>query len=261
MSGKLRIGVMACVLGLSLLSIAYAQEAPTANLNVSVYSQYIWRGYELSKNSAVFFPSLTVGWKGFACNVWVDFDTNYHAEEPNTHRLWETDWVLTYANSISKLKYTVGWIYYDTNPPQGSGAIDSSAQELFLILGLDWPLLNPTFSVWSEIQNGPSWYMNLALSHSFGFGDGYSFDVGGWVSYWDKNNEAEEPYLDGYRSWHDGNLWAGLKIPLNKYISLTPKVQYSFPLSTGADRFMQMFSMHGNESQFVYGGLILDVTF
>ena len=266
---KLYVSLVAFVLALLLGSFSYAQEAaeepaavesparPTANLNVSLFSQYIWRGFELSKNSAVFFPSLTVAYKGFACNVWTDFDTDYNhplaqVGQDSTQRLWETDLVLTYANSISKLNYTFGWIYYDTNGY--SAAEDSKNQELFLILGYAWPLLNPTFSVWSEIELGPSWYLNLALSHSFGFDNGWSLDIGGWVSYWDQE------WAD-YRSWHDGNLWAGLKIPITKYISLTPKVQYAFPLSSGADHAMQAASFDGGDSQFVYGGLILDVTF
>ncbi len=41
----------------------------TADLNVSLYSQYIWRGYGLSRDGLVIFPTLTVGYKGFAVNV------------------------------------------------------------------------------------------------------------------------------------------------------------------------------------------------
>jgi uncharacterized protein (TIGR02001 family) len=273
---KSRVAAVVFALGLSLASLSYATEQegeeeslaeqteperPTANLNVSLYSQYIWRGYELSKNSAVFFPSLTVAYKGFSCNVWADLDTDYNHPQAlvdaegqpidSEMRLWETDLVLSYANSISKLNYTLGWIYYDTNGY--SAREDVKNQEVFLILGWDWSLLNPSFSVWREIELGPSWYLNLALSHSIGFDNGWSLDIGGWVSYMDSER-------DGYRSWHDGNLWAGLNIPLNKYFTLTPKVQYSFPLSSGADHNLQASSFDGGDSQFVYGGLILDVS-
>src|SRR5512139_1690198 len=49
----------------------------TADLNVSLYSQYIWRGLELSRDSLVIFPTMTIGYKGFAVNLWADLDTNF----------------------------------------------------------------------------------------------------------------------------------------------------------------------------------------
>ena len=52
----------------------------TADLNVSLYSQYIWRGYELSRDSVVIFPTMTVGYKGFAVNLWADLDTRFAGE-------------------------------------------------------------------------------------------------------------------------------------------------------------------------------------
>jgi len=41
------------------------EDRPTANVSVDVLSQYIWRGYALSKDSAVIQPSVTVSYKGF----------------------------------------------------------------------------------------------------------------------------------------------------------------------------------------------------
>ena len=90
----------------------------TADLNVSFYSQYIWRGYGLSRDSLVIFPTLTVGYKGFAVNLWADLDTAL--QEPpgdKAFKLRETDLTLSYSNSYEpwKLNYSLGWIYYDTD--------------------------------------------------------------------------------------------------------------------------------------------------
>ena len=52
------------------------EEAPSADLSVSLSSKYVWRGYELSKDSVVIQPSLTVGYKGFAANFWGNLDTD-----------------------------------------------------------------------------------------------------------------------------------------------------------------------------------------
>jgi hypothetical protein len=104
---KLCAVLMVFFMVLSSVPFADAEEeeadTPSANLNVSFFSQYVWRGYELSKDSFVIFPSLTVGYKGFDLNVWVDFDTHYKGT--GTHELWETDWVLTYSNNWEVLSF------------------------------------------------------------------------------------------------------------------------------------------------------------
>lgn len=241
----------------------------TADFNLSLYSQYIWRGYELSRGSVVFFPTLTVGYKGFAVNLWADLDTRFAGSADKEFKLQETDVTITYSNSIKplKLNYTVGWILYDYQPSQEievpAGAVpgdtihvkDTKNQELFLSLGLD-TILKPTLTVYNEIEAGQSWYLSLALSHSFAVYKDWSLDLAGWVSYYDKSRNSEG--TDGFGSFHDGNIAAGLKIPINNYASIKPNIQYSFPLSgAAADRIKRSsFSGHNN---FVYGGLIFDL--
>ncbi|ABK98830.1 TorF family putative porin [Pelobacter propionicus] len=227
----------------------------TADLNVSLYTQYVWRGYALSKDSLVIFPTLTVGYKGFAFNVWTDLDTDYDGLGPagDSHncRLWETDYVLTYSNSYEpwKLNYTLGWIYYDTDGTDG--LTPTKSQELFVTLGLD-TLLKPTFSVFQEIETGHAWYFQLGLSHSLAVYKDWSLDLAGTVSY--LNNKSTNDFSD----FHDGNISAGLKIPLNKYLSITPKIQYSFPLSSAASKDIEAGSLT-RAHNFVYGGIIFDL--
>ncbi len=264
-SCKLKVCIAGVLLGILFGSLSYAQvatpeepdknslpEGLSLNLNTSFYSQYIWRGQELSQDSLVMFPSLTVGYKGFYLNLWLDVDSDYNGD-PDGTQLWEKDYSLYYSNTWSKVNYTLGYIYYDTMPLHN--------QELYVTLGLDVPLA-PTFSIYREIELGESWYFNFALSHSFKMSPTFlsklpepcSLDVGGWVSYWDINSSD-------YDAMHDGNLWAGFKIPLNKHMSIMPKVQYSFPLSSEANDFLKDVSFDGNDSQFVYGGIILDINF
>jgi len=225
----------------------------TADLNVSFYSQYIWRGYGLSKNSLVIFPTLTVGYKGFAANLWADLDTDYYSTPPGdkSFKLWETDLTLSYSNSYEpwKLNYSLGWIYYDTDGAQG--ITPSSNQELFVTLGLD-VLLKPTFSVYQEIELGHAWYFNLGVSHSFAVYKDWSLDLAGTVSYYYNKS------FGNFSDFHDGNISAGLKMPLNKHLSITPKVQYSFPLSSKAEREIRAGSI-GDDFQYVYGGIIFDL--
>jgi hypothetical protein len=154
-------------------------EGLTGNLNVSFYSQYIWRGIELSKDSLVIFPTMTMGYKGFAVNLWADLDTNFGNPLPRESKkfsLQETDLIVTYANSLKPLKtnYTFGWIFYDTDGFRGHRPTDN--QELFLTLATEFPL-KPTFSVYSEVQVATAWYFSLGLC-SFNIHKDWSLDVG-----------------------------------------------------------------------------------
>jgi len=220
----------------------------TANFNLSLYSQYIWRGYALSKDSFVMFPTLTVGYKGFAINLWTDLDTRFAGPGSTNKkfRLQETDVTVSYSNSIApiKLNYTLGWILYNYQPYQN--------QELFLTLGLD-TILKPTLSVYQEIELGEAWYFNLGLAHSFAVYKDWSLDLAATASFY--NNKSYGDFSD----FHDGSISAGLKIPLNKHLSIKPNLQYSFPLSAAASREIKAGSL-GGHNNFVYGGLILDLS-
>ncbi len=236
----------------------------TADFNLSFYSQYIWRGYELSRDSVVFFPTLTVGYKGFAVNLWADLDTNFGVGTEDRHfKLQETDVTVTYSNSIKplKLNYTLGWILYDYQPTAGNpdGTIrDTKNQEVFLTLGLD-TILKPTFTVYDQIETGQSQYFLLSISHSLAVYKDWSLDLAGWVSYLNNHSQAAVKPISNF---HDGNVAAGLKIPLNNYVSIKPNLQLSFPLSKDASQEIMQNSwglFHHRQDTFVYGGIILDV--
>ena len=264
--------------GMSLGPFSYAQEAEkksteeippgpkagqkvipedySASLNTSFYSKYVWRGYELSKDSLVIFPSATIGYKGFAFNVWVDFDTDYNnprSDSKSQTNLQETDLILTYSNRIKpwKLDWTVGWIYYHTDGFFADSPTRN--QELFGTLSLD-VLLRPTLSVYTEIETGAAWYVNFSLSHNFKVYRDWLLGVGGSVAY--RYNEQED-----YSAMHDGNVWVGLMIPLDPNWSVTPKVQWSFPLSSSAADNIAAASFNGSHNTFVYGGLIFERKF
>lgn len=269
------LGLVLLLFSVCLASFAFAQEEkeqgmkPHCAFTWTFYSKYIWRGFELSKDSLVMFPSLTVGVdlggnKGtFDFNVWGDFDTNYEGPTTgnNDTQWWETDWVFTYSNALkfacdTTLNYTLGWIYYDTDAGED--------EELFVILGLDWPVLSrfvsPSVSIWKGIEWGPSTYVNLALSHSFALDNlgpkvkGWTFDLGGWVSYYDIDDA-------NYNAFHDANIWAGFTIPVNDWCSLIPTINYTFPMSNEAQDYIKSASFNGEDSHYVYGGAALKISF
>lgn len=267
------------VIGMGVGTFSYAEDAPaeaappagmklipddlTANLNVSAYSQYVWRGYALSKDSFVMFPTMTVGYKGFAVNLWADLDTRFKGTSNKEFKLQETDVTVSYSNSFAplKLNYSLGWILYDFQPTAGDVATqkDTKNQEIFITLGVD-TLLKPTFSVYQEIETGEAWYFQLGVSHSFAVYKDWSLDLAGSISY--MNNKSTKSFSD----MHDGNISAGLKIPVNKYLSVKPNIQYSFPLSAAASRDIKANSLTNRgfsgdgDTHYVYGGLIFDLS-
>ena len=248
------------------------EDRPTAALSWSFYSKYVWRGYELSRNSLVMFPTITVAYKGFAMNMWGDLDTAYKGNpgENTTNKWWETDWTLTYSNSWKRLNYTFGYIYYDTDRRDN--------QELFTSLGLD-VFLKPTLSIYRGIEHaGDNWYVNLGISHNIptvkreilGYCGEQSLDIGGWIGFISRfgNN-----YAPSYRAMHDGNIWANYTIPLNSFLTVVPSINYSFPLShqaqkeighssfTAIDDYARGEQYSGGHSSFVYGGITLKLAF
>ena len=69
------------VVGLGTSAVMAEEETPTADASVSIYSTYVWRGFGLSDDSIVIQPSMTVGYKGFAANLWGNLDTDYYATD------------------------------------------------------------------------------------------------------------------------------------------------------------------------------------
>ena len=261
---KLAVILLSLVVSLGSLS-AYAveEEKPIASADVGVFTKYIWRGWELSDDSLVVQPSITVGYKGFSVNVWANADTAFDDDrDPATDdksQLNETDLTFGYDTSFGPVGVGVGYIYY------GLDGIDDS-EELYLSVGLD-VLLSPTLTIYREISHLPGWYLNLGVSHSFALPKGISLDLSGSIGYYYFDDDAFVEIDDNlnattnkYQALHDGLLTAGLAIPLGKYFTLTPSVSYSFPLSDEADNLLTSASF-SNDSDFFYGGITLSISF
>jgi hypothetical protein len=227
--------------------------------SVAGLSQYIWRGYELSKNSVVIQPSLTVGYKGFEANLWGNLDTNDQYTKANKANWNETDLTLSYAYDFGPVKLTGGYIYYALE-----GQDDS--QELFLKIGGNI-LLSPTLTIYQEIANYPGTYFNLGISHSVNLTKEITLDLGASIGYQVSNtdkivqyNSNLQPTTNKYNALHDGNLTVGLTIPFAKYFTVKPVISYSLPLSDDAKYRIQGTSL-SNKYDFFYGGIILTAAF
>ncbi len=232
------------------------EDKPSASADVGVFSQYIWRGWELSKDSAVIQPSATVGYKGFSMNVWGNWDTHQHGLKKSNWN--ETDFTVSYEKGFGPVTLGGGYVYY---------SLDSAddQQEFYLRIGGDI-ILAPTFSVYKDITKVDSWYFNLGISHSFELPKDISLDLAASAAYYIINSRyvvtatGEEKVGEHYSAFHDGVVSASLNIPFAKYFTCTPMLAYSFPLSSDAKNLLKADSL-SNKAGHLFGGVTLSFAF
>jgi len=252
------IGFLALIFS-SVNLLAEEEAKPSASAAVGVFSQYIWRGYELSKDSVVIQPSITVGYKDVSLNLWGNLDTDVYSDPRGQSQFNETDMTLSYGKSFGMVNLGVGYIYY------GLDGIDDS-QEIYLSAGLD-TLLSPTLTVYREIAHLPSWYISLGISHSIELMRKITLDLAGSVGYYYSDDddfvEVDDtltPTTDKYNAFHNGLISVGLTIPVGKYFSVVPMIAYSFPLTNEADNLIKSSSL-SDKSDFVFGGVTASLSF
>jgi len=231
---------------------------PSASADVGVFSKYVWRGWELSDDSVVIQPSATVEYKGFSMNLWGNLDTDYADSDDSEFN--ETDLTLAYDTSIGDFDVGVGYIYY---------ALDNAndPEEIYVSVCATKCPVSPTLTVYKDFTEFIGWYLNLGISHSFEFEKGITLDLGGSVGYYYSEDdgfvEADSNGNDTtakYRNFHDGKVSVGMTIPLDTYMTLTPMIAYSFPLSGNADDRLTADSF-SNDSDYFFGGVTLSIAF
>ena len=205
------------------------EEWPTLSVDVSFLSQYIWRGYELSKDSLVIQPSVTAAYKGFSLNLWGNFDTDvYEGPNKGNSRWNETDFTFGYERSFGPLGLGVGYIYYAVEDAEDT-------QEFYFSVGGD-VILAPTLTVYRDVGNLQGWYFDLGISHSFELPYEITLDLAGSIGfeYSDSNNIVDydnylNPTESQFRNFQNGLMSAALTIPFWTYFSAVPMIAYSFP--------------------------------
>lgn len=263
---KLLVGVAATGACFTMFSgLAAAEEdKPTANLTMGAYSQYIWRGFEMSKDSIVIQPSMTVAYKGFSANLWGNLDTDpYTANDTNDWN--ETDMTLAYSWDMDPVSFSVGYIYYslDTVDDTSSDPVDDS-QEFYASAALK-TILKPTLTIYRDVDSYQGWYITLGIGHSIPIQGDITVDLGAQIAYLSVDDESTyadpgDPN-DAYSNFHDGTLSVGMTIPINTYFTVNPKLSYTFGLSDDAEDLMEATSKDGSDDDYIYGGVSVSMAF
>ena len=232
-----------CLLMFMLLAIPGAplqaeEEKPTGDFTAAVMSQYIWRGYELSRNSVVIQPSMTIGYKGFSANLWGNLDTKpYSPAGASYASAWnETDMTLSYAKTLGLFTVGGGYAYYSLASLNKDAPDRADSQELFATVSLN-TLLTPTLTVYKEIDHYRNWYFLLGISHTLELSKMLSLKLAATASYllstdadtYPKFNGNALPTGDKFSNFHDGTLSVSLPIKPTSYLTVTPTLSYVFP--------------------------------
>jgi hypothetical protein len=258
---------------------APAEEHPTVDFSVSPLTRYVWRGQEMTKDSIVIQPSMTVGYKGFTANLWGNLDTAPYAPAGTSYSsAWtETDLTLAYNKTIGPVTAGLGYIYYGLAPAHTGAPDPPDSQEVFATLTLN-KLLSPTLTVYREIDRYHQWYFLLGISHAIEFNKTVSLKLAASASYllsddaamYPKYNKQAIATKDKYSNFHDGVITASLPVAVAKYITVTPTVSYVFPLCDDAKYEMQARSQKvswggatpsDGDSSYLYGGMTLSFTY
>jgi hypothetical protein len=260
----------------SVATAAPEEDKPTASVGVDILSQYVWRGFALSRQSAVLQPSLTVGYKGFSVNVWGNFDTSENAPAAFTKRTganWnETDFTFGYTRDVYKgdviktLTINLGGIYYAYDKvlyPQGDSF------ELYYGLAADFDYFKLAITGNSEISHYPGTWLTVGISRLFKLpyydmslelGNNYIFLFSREYVAFPKQPFSNPVSTTAFSGPLSGQLYATLSIPVHKYVTVSPKVGFWYALGGNSTQLLKWGSWDAQQNH-VYGGLNVNFAF
>ncbi len=215
----------------------------SASVGFDVWSEYIFRGVDLSGNDAMFNPYASFSWKGFTAYYWGAFN------DADPGRWYEeTDLGIEYGMDVLDGKLTLAggalwYLYLD-------GQSGKDTMELYGKATVN-VLLSPYVSLFYDIDEFHGGYLSFGVSHSFdltetlGLGEGMALSI---------DPSAQLSFDLGYNSrvtssnFDLNDLLFGVKVPfqITEMISVHAGVQLSIALSALSDGYGQGNEWIGN---------------
>ena len=240
------------VLGLALAPSSVRAEgtAGTGSFSTAFASRYIWRGQTLSKG-VVAQPTVGITLGGFGANLWSNVDLNNDEKNDDGIVMNETDLTLSYTVPIDKVSLTGGFIHYDFD--------GSDTQEFYLTTAVA-TLLNPTLSVYYDIDNGNGGFAVLALSQAIPVGP-VSLTAGGSLGL-NLKDKAMGLTADGksFSGLYYGELYLATSIKIFSHVSLDPRIAYSSAIGSDGKNAIASLSVDGKKDVF-YGSIAITAAF
>ncbi|MDT8392169.1 MAG: hypothetical protein RRC34_16835 [Lentisphaeria bacterium] len=260
---------LAAVIGVTGFNAARAEEVPepdatlmdavSLELGVDLYSHYVWRGMLLTDDPVVQ-PSVTVGFAGFALNVWGSIDTtdlNERGTGGPTYRMQELDFTLSYDVTVADVvNLGIGYIEY-TFP----GTPFPRTSEVYASVGLD-VILEPTLAVYWDFDEVEGFYANLSVGHTFELTESLQLSLGAALGWGDKN--YYEYYFGGWAdpesSLADYTFSASLDYAVNDAFSISFILAYSDFVETDVAEAAEAGYYNDDEAS-IYGGVSFSYSF
>jgi hypothetical protein len=221
-----------------------------ASGDVSLYSQYVWRGFLLDRDTVIqpgfYISTAKTKFGKFKAGIWSSQDL----QNKDNLRSKEYDYIFDYTYELDNFSFSLGHTYYDF--------ADTNTFSREFYVGLSFPKLFLTPSVYfyrdyGNPQNGGGLgnYTVINAAHSFELlkikERQLTLDLSGHVGF--NHNQ----FIDG--DGGDVGLKVGFTIPVAGSVSFTPNVNYSIPFGDLSDPSI------GNQKNRFYGGFTLTYAF
>jgi hypothetical protein len=245
--------ITALVLGsaLAISSPARSEEvAGEGSFSAALASRYVWRGQTLSEG-IVIQPTVGVTLGGFSANLWSNVDLDNDEEDDDGLVMTETDLTLSYTMPVGPVGVTGGLIYYDFD--------GGDTTELYLTCAME-TLLNPSLSLYYDIDDGDGGFAVLAVSQAFPVGP-VSLTAGASLGF-NLGDAAMGLNEDGddFTGLYYGEVSLATSIPIYKNISTDLRIAYSTALGDDGEHAIKSISIAGEEDMF-YGSIAITASF
>jgi hypothetical protein len=255
---KTRTSSTVALIAALALGSAVAASAPARAEEVSgegtfsaaVASRYVWRGQTLSEGIVVQ-PTVGVTLGGFSANLWGNVDFDNDEQDDDGIVMNETDMTLSYTMPVGPVSVTGGMIYYDFD--------GGDTTELYLTCAME-TLLNPSLSLYYDIDDGDGGFAVLAVSHSFPVGPvaltagaSLGFNLGDAAMGLDEDGED-------FTGLYYGEVSLATSIPLSKHVSTDLRIAYSTALGDDGEHAIEAISVDGKKDIF-YGSVAITAAF
>jgi len=244
--------VFALALALAFAPLtAHAEGTVTkGSFSTAFASRYVWRGQILSKGF-VAQPTVGITLGGFSANLWSNIDLDATEEDDDGIAMNETDLTLNYTVPVGPLSLTGGVIHYDFD--------GSDTQEIYLTGALA-TLLNPTLSLYYDIDEGKGGFAVLAVSQAIPTGP-ISLTAGASIGF-NLGDKAMGLNVAGkdFTGLYYGEISLATSIPIFGNVTLDPRVAYSTALGGDGEDAIRAISTDGKKDVF-YGSIAVTAAF
>ncbi len=244
---KILTTTVLALLAVSIATPILAQAVPSAYIDLSLMSKYVWRGQVIT-DDPVLQPAIGGNWLGFGLDIWGNADlTDYNG---NKTELNEVDYTLNYTLSLVLVSLEGGVIHYSF--PNTDAA---STTELYLGAEVG-VILSPSLYLYQDVDQIDGTYAEIGISHTVGDFDKAKLDLTadlGWGS-----GGYNEGYF-GTDSSGFNNLAIAAELPWKPIplLTVTPSVAYTTLLG---DSKTTVETVGGKDNAWVFG-LLAGVAF